>query len=159
MQNPSHSYSQAGDYTVILEVTDEDGAMGSCRQTISVTLAQNTLSTFAIPSDGGNVTLSPAGGTNEKGTEVTVTAEPASGYRFDHWSGDLSGTSKTKTVTINSDMEIIAHFIETGEEKQSSEKLPEEDSQRETGTEYPLTWIGLGVIIALITGIGIGKKT
>lgn len=50
-----------------------------------------------------------------RGTEVTVTAEPAENYEFDHWSGDLSGTSKTKTITVSSDMNFTAHFAERGE--------------------------------------------
>jgi len=35
------------------------------------------------------------------GTQVAVTAGPNNGYTFQHWSGDLSGTSLTASVTMN----------------------------------------------------------
>ena len=43
-----------------------------------------TLTAAADPSGGGSVS---GGGTYDDGTDVTVTATPGSGYRFDRWSG------------------------------------------------------------------------
>ena len=34
-----------------------------------------------------------------------------SGYVFDHWSGDASGSANPRTVTMNSDKNITAHFV------------------------------------------------
>lgn len=73
----------------------------------------NDLVTFVNPSGSGYVGLSPSGGTYDLGTEVTVTAFPASGYEFNHWSGDASGTSTSVTVTMNSDKSVTAHFAST----------------------------------------------
>jgi len=68
-----------------------------------------TLSTSVSPSGSGSV--SPNQGSYEAGSTVTVTAQRAYGYVFDHWSGDASGTSPTATITMDSDKSIIAYFI------------------------------------------------
>lgn len=76
---------------------------------------QYDLVTFVNPLGSGYLGLSPSGGTYDLGTEVTVTAFPASGYEFDHWSGDASGTLTSVTVTMNSDKNLTAHFASIGE--------------------------------------------
>lgn len=68
------------------------------------------LSVTEDPLDGGDVT--PSSGTYEEGTSVDIIADPSSGYEFDYWSGDVSGTSKTISTTMDSDKNIKAHFIE-----------------------------------------------
>ena len=71
-----------------------------------------TLATSVNPSGSGYITLNPSGGTYTVGTQVTITAHPHSGYEFDYWSGDASGTSTSVTITIiNSNKSITAHFI------------------------------------------------
>jgi len=67
-----------------------------------------TLSIIASPSGAGWV--SPSGGEYESGDQVTLTASPASGYTFDYWSGDASGTSATAVITMYYDRSIIANF-------------------------------------------------
>jgi len=69
-----------------------------------------TLSVTVDPSGAGSVALLPPGGTYTAGTAVALTAVPALGYSFDHWSGDASGTDNMATVTINSNKSIVAHF-------------------------------------------------
>ena len=44
------------------------------------------------------------------GTEVTVTAIAADGYRFDHWSGALSGSENPTTLIMVSGKEVTANF-------------------------------------------------
>lgn len=67
-----------------------------------------TLSVSVIPSGAGSV--SPSGGTYGSGVQVTLTAGATSGYTFDHWGGDASGTSPTITITMNVDHSITANF-------------------------------------------------
>jgi hypothetical protein len=67
-----------------------------------------TLSVGVSPSGAGSV--SPSSGQYEEGTRVTLIATPASGYIFDYWSGDASGSVATITITMNSDKSVIAHF-------------------------------------------------
>jgi hypothetical protein len=72
--------------------------------------ATYTLATTANPSNGGTITLSPAGGSYAAGTVVTVTANPASGYLFTSWSGALGGSSATGTITMNANASVTANF-------------------------------------------------
>ena len=58
-------------------------------------------------SAGGSIS---GGGTFESGTSVTLNATPDAGYTFDHWSGDANGTDNPLTITIDSNLTIIANF-------------------------------------------------
>jgi uncharacterized repeat protein (TIGR02543 family) len=53
----------------------------------------------------------------EEGTVVNLVAEPASGYEFARWTGDVdtiaNGNGALTTITMNSDYYICAHFRET----------------------------------------------
>lgn len=55
--------------------------------------------------------LVSGGGEAPGGTEVTLTATPAEGHVFSHWSGDASGSANPLTVTADGAMRIQAHFI------------------------------------------------
>jgi len=68
----------------------------------------HTLGVSVNPSGAGSV--SPIGGEYESGVQVTLTASPASGYIFDHWSGGASGTTPTITITMDSDKSLTADF-------------------------------------------------
>jgi uncharacterized repeat protein (TIGR02543 family) len=69
-----------------------------------------SLSVSVDPAGTGTVTAAPPGGSYPAGTLVTVTAVPAMGYKFDHWSGDASGTSSTVTITVDKNTSVTAHF-------------------------------------------------
>ena len=69
-------------------------AFGACGPT------RYTLFTSSIPADGGDI--SPAEGTYDIGELVFILANPATGYRFDHWGGNASGVSTTVEITMNS---------------------------------------------------------
>jgi len=70
-----------------------------------------TLITNASPSGAGSI--SPPGGQYDSGVQVTLTASPASGYTFDHWSGSESGTTSTIIITMDSDKSLTANFKAT----------------------------------------------
>ena len=67
-----------------------------------------TLSVSVNPSQAGFVL--PSGGEYESGADITLTASPASGYTFDHWSGTTSETTSTISITMDSNKSVIAHF-------------------------------------------------
>lgn len=67
-----------------------------------------SLNVSISPSEAGSV--SPAEGYFASGTELTLSVTPASGYTFDHWSGDASGSSTITNITMDSDKSIIAYF-------------------------------------------------
>jgi uncharacterized repeat protein (TIGR02543 family) len=73
-----------------------------------------TLTTNVSPSGGGSV--SPSGGTFDDGTAVTLSATAASGYVFDHWSGNASGTNPNTTIIMDSDKSVTAYFATAGPE-------------------------------------------
>lgn len=77
-----------------------------------VTEPTYTLLTHVNPTGAGSVRLSPLGGTYDEGTVVTLTATPATGYEFDRWLGDASGTSDTVTITMDSNKLVTANFVE-----------------------------------------------
>jgi uncharacterized repeat protein (TIGR02543 family) len=60
----------------------------------------------------GSGTTSPAAGSRayDAGTVVNLTAMPASGWKFDNWSGDASGNSPTVTLRMDSKKGITANF-------------------------------------------------
>jgi hypothetical protein len=66
--------------------------------------------------DTGMVTLedlsTPPTGWYEENTTATVYAVPICGYKFDRWSGDLSGSENPAEVVMDGDKNIVAHFSE-----------------------------------------------
>jgi len=68
-----------------------------------------TLTTVVDPAGSGTVT---GGGTYNAGATATVNASPNAGYVFDHWSGDLSGSTNPTTILMNSNKSVTAHFVE-----------------------------------------------
>jgi len=58
----------------------------------------------------GTIILSPDQNSYQKNSEVELTAEPASGYGFVKWKGDISETQKTVKIVMDSDITIIAEF-------------------------------------------------
>jgi uncharacterized repeat protein (TIGR02543 family) len=73
---------------------------------------QYTLTTNVV--GNGTITLNPPGGVYDAGTVVTLTAIPDSGWLFSSWSGDLSGSTNPTTITMNSNKNVTATFIEEG---------------------------------------------
>ena len=75
---------------------------------------QYTLTVNVYPSGSGRVVLSPSGGVYTAGTVVELTAIPNSGYTFNMWGGDLSGSQNPTTITMNSNKTVIAQFVSGG---------------------------------------------
>jgi uncharacterized repeat protein (TIGR02543 family) len=62
----------------------------------------------------GSGTTNPAIGTHayDTGAVVTITATPASGWKFDGWTGSTSGTNGTVSIVMDSGKNITATFSE-----------------------------------------------
>ena len=75
--------------------------------------AQYRLTTSVSPSGAGSVSLNPSSpdGYYDAGTAVTLTATASSGYAFDAWTGDASGTSSSTSITMNSPKRVTANFF------------------------------------------------
>lgn len=72
-----------------------------------------TVAVYCSPSYGGSYALEPESSNGyATGTEVTVTAKAAKGYRFDAWEGDASGSDKSITITVDEAKTLTARFLE-----------------------------------------------
>ncbi len=58
----------------------------------------------------GEGRVSPVGGMFLDGDEITLTALPESGWRFDHWGGYISASENPITITMDSDKTIYVYF-------------------------------------------------
>ena len=84
--------------TAIFQVIQYRLILGSTNGNISVDTAPD----FVDPATGV--------GSYNVGTVVQLTATPISGYKFDDWSGDASGTSNPVTITMDADKTVTANF-------------------------------------------------
>lgn len=83
---------------------------GGAGLTYPFTSTNYTLTTTPSPTAGGNITLSPAGGTYTFGTSVTATANTNSGYTFSGWSGAATGTTNPVSITMDANKSLTATF-------------------------------------------------
>ncbi|MEX2585870.1 MAG: hypothetical protein WD315_05700 [Balneolaceae bacterium] len=67
-----------------------------------------TLSVDPEPEEGGSV--SPSAGELPEGTEIELTATPKEEWVFIEWGGNIEGSENPVTITVDSDLDIIAHF-------------------------------------------------
>jgi hypothetical protein len=68
---------------------------------------------FTLTADivgNGSVDLNPPGPTYNEGTVVELTAVAGPGSSFDKWSGDITGSAKSVTITMDGDIEVTATF-------------------------------------------------
>ncbi|MFW5812902.1 MAG: InlB B-repeat-containing protein [Fibrobacterota bacterium] len=101
-----------------------DGTWGSTISSLKSTLASEDVKCYGegggstgfslniADANGGSVTKDPDKSSYSEGSQVTITADPQSGWVFENWSGDASGTDATITVTMDSDKDITPVFKE-----------------------------------------------
>lgn len=82
------------------------GTSGSA--TYTVTYATQYLLTTQVT---GNGSVSPNGGWFNSGTAVQVQARAGSGAVFSAWTGDLTGSTGTQTLTMNVPKSVTAAFV------------------------------------------------
>ncbi len=80
--------------------------------TVSATFAPIAYSISATQTTGGAIALSPSKTSYAFGDSVTVTASPTSGYIFQSWKGDVSGTANPLSFSVAEDMSISASFAQ-----------------------------------------------
>ena len=54
--------------------------------------------------------MTPSFGSVLEGAVVSFQAKPSGDYIFTGWSGSLSGADNPKTVTVTSDLSVVANF-------------------------------------------------
>ena len=72
----------------------------------------HVLTVAVDPTAGGTTAPAVGGHTYTENRVITLTATPASGYAFDHWTGDVADVNAaTTTVTMDADKTVTAHFV------------------------------------------------
>jgi hypothetical protein len=61
----------------------------------------------------GSGTISPSSGVFASNTVITLTANAASAWAFDHWAGDLMGNANPTNLTMNGPKNVQAVFVPT----------------------------------------------
>ncbi len=83
-------------------------------KSLTATFLQTTHYNLSVQTVGsGSVILDPPGGSYASGTTVHLTATPASGWRFSHWSGSLGGTDGLAVLNMDSNKSVTATFTES----------------------------------------------
>src|SRR5258705_5554714 len=80
-------------------------------RTITNVLAGNLTVTI---NGQGTVTPDLNGQALEVGQSYTVLAQPAGGYAFSNWSGNVSATTAQLTFVMQSNMTLVANFYDNG---------------------------------------------
>ena len=70
-----------------------------------------TLGTASIGQ--GSINKNPNKSSYDKGESVTLTAQAAGGWQFDHWEGNLTSSNQIETITMDSNKSITAVFVES----------------------------------------------
>jgi len=140
LQNPSHTYTQSGNFTAILAVIDNQGSEESKSTIVSVTAetAETQLSISAVtdlpaPSWGG--TTEPQAGNHifATGIPANISANPNKGYRFAKWTGDISSNQAyedTISLTMDQNKNIQAHFYTRCGDVNGDLKITPTDAQK-----------------------------
>ncbi len=128
--------------TATISATLTSGSTASCE----VTVLPGSVSYYTLSytvSGSGSVSVDPTGLLYEAGTDVTLTATPDEGWQFESWSGDVSSTSSSVTIAMNSDMELVANFSGIPEGCDSYDLISLPFSHTGSGT---YCWIAQGTI-------------
>jgi len=79
-------------------------------KSVTAYFTQNQYVLTMTTEGSGSVTKNPNQVSYSYGQVVTVTAVSGVGYQFNSWSGDLTGIENPKTITMNGNKAITAHF-------------------------------------------------
>ena len=139
------TYTQSGVYT--WTGTNVAGCDSTVTLVLTIGGAQPTTYTVTVHYDAtmGNVTGIPTGPV-AAGTQVTLTANPLTGYHFMNWStGD---TTATITLTVNSDIDITANF-EANQVEETYTVTVNYDATMGTVTGIPIAPVTAGTEVTL----------
>jgi len=110
----NHEYSSKGNYTIKARArcaTDTE-VISSWSNGKTVQIYIFTLTTSTTPEGAGSINRNPNKTGYNYNEVVELTAIPSSGSSlFDHWTGSLTGNENPKNLTMNSDKNVIAHFV------------------------------------------------
>ncbi|MBF0099775.1 MAG: InlB B-repeat-containing protein, partial [Desulfobacterales bacterium] len=103
-----------------------------------------TVTVSTSPTNSGQVVITPVKSTYSFGESVSISAEPAEGFRFDYWEGSFSGTTPTKSITVSQNIVVTAVFknlIGLSISPGLAELLPQQvQTFTASGGEPPYSW-------------------
>lgn len=140
LQNPSHTFTQSGNFTTKLTVIDNQDTEESESIIISVT-AETTDTQLAIsavtdlPAPGWGGTTDPQTGNHSitTGESANISANPNKDYRFAKWTGDISSIQAYEeniSLTMDQNKSIQAHFYTRCGDVNGDLKITPTDAQR-----------------------------
>lgn len=154
LENPTHSYNSKRNYTVELEITDNDGAKNTTQKTINVT--EPIMTTIIVDEDGtedyrsiqnaidnannGDKIIVHSGEYREN-IEINKTYLTLIGEDTGKGKPIINGTEYNPTVTITANHSTIENFKITSE--QTNYYLRTEPTEMETRVMFP----GIGINI------------
>jgi uncharacterized repeat protein (TIGR02543 family) len=109
---PSAAYDPGTARMVLMGGTIEgQGAINSSTYSLALS-GELSLLTGVNDPNMGSVQKSPPSSCLYPGEKVTLTAVPFTGYRFNGWLGDLSGSVNPQTVTMDDNKVVMAQFTD-----------------------------------------------
>ncbi|MEO6220852.1 MAG: Ig-like domain-containing protein [Ginsengibacter sp.] len=118
------------------------GALDNYFVIVQAPVAAPVLYSLNLSNNGnGSTSKSPDQPMYSSGTNVSLTATPATGQQFTGWSGDASGTANPITILMNADKSVIASFTTSTSTKsinftQSSQSPEVQQGGSQTLLEY-----------------------
>jgi uncharacterized repeat protein (TIGR02543 family) len=95
------------------------GDVSGTNPSVSITMTANksAIATFTkkqftltLSAQNGSIAKNPDLASYDSGTTILLTASPAAGYQFANWTGDLSGTNPSASITMTANKSVIANF-------------------------------------------------
>jgi len=140
LKNPAHTFSQSGNFSATLTITDVEGSQDSDSVTISVsattpetTLSVSSITGYPAPDSGGTTDPIPGNHNYPNGSSAQIEALANSNYRFAKWSGDVSTSQKYNrniSLAMNQDKNIQAHFYTRCGDVNGDLQVSPSDAQR-----------------------------
>ncbi len=129
-----------------IQFANEDIRIGASYRTM------NRLVAVSDPAEGAAFQFNPPSvdGFYSSDTQVTVTADTLKGFRFRRWEGDLQGTFRTASISMNA-----VHTVRAALDKVA---FVAEAGVRNSAGETPIQAVSAGSIIS-IYGEGLGTET
>ena len=69
-----------------------------------------SVTVYINPTSSGTVNLDPGGNEFQSSANVKITALPAQGFQFSHWTGDLTGSLENEKLVMTENKFVTAHF-------------------------------------------------
>ncbi|AJA46789.1 hypothetical protein CPAST_c06890 [Clostridium pasteurianum DSM 525 = ATCC 6013] len=114
-------------------------------KTVKAVFVQDEYELTTSTEGQGTVTISPEQDKYLSGSEVTLTATAEEGWYFDHWEGDVTGTTNSVQVTMDKSKTVKAVFVQdeyeltTSTEGQGTVTISPEQDKYLSGSEVTLT--------------------